>query len=78
MRGNWIVANCNNLVSFSEKQNQIYSESRLGAVYAIGLAASILILAKCPVAEQGWMNLLKGEIIAVSDSDLWVTILGLG
>ncbi|HON08454.1 MAG TPA: metal ABC transporter permease [Verrucomicrobiota bacterium] len=65
-------------LAFSEKQNQIYSESRLGAVYAIGLAASILILAKCPVAEQGWMNLLKGEIISVSNADLWLTIFGLG
>ncbi|MGC8886320.1 MAG: metal ABC transporter permease [Verrucomicrobiia bacterium] len=65
-------------LAFSESKKQIYSESRLGAVYAIALAASILILAKCPVAERGWLNLLKGEIVSVSNADLWLTVIGLG
>ncbi|MGB9602185.1 MAG: metal ABC transporter permease [Limisphaerales bacterium] len=65
-------------LAFSESKKQIYSECRLGAVYAIALAASILILAKCPVAERGWLNLLKGEIVSVSNADLWLTVIGLG
>lgn len=62
----------------SGTKNHIYSESRLGAVYAVALAGSILILAKCPVAEQGWLNLLKGEIVSVSDTDLRLTLIGMG
>jgi len=42
------------------------------------MAASILLLAKCPTAERGWLNLLKGEIVAVSDQDLWLTLITFG
>ncbi|MGC8744787.1 MAG: metal ABC transporter permease [Verrucomicrobiia bacterium] len=66
------------LFAFTETKKQTYSESRLGAIYAITLATSIIILAKCPIAEQGWLNLLKGEIVSVSTTDLWLTIIGLG
>lgn len=53
-------------------------EGRLGTAYAMALAASLLLLARCPQAEQGWLNLLKGEIIAVSQNDLYAAVITLG
>jgi ABC-type Mn2+/Zn2+ transport system permease subunit len=66
------------LLSFAETRSKSNSESRLGAVYVIAMALSILILAQCPNAEKGWLNLLKGEIIAISDTDLIISAIGFG
>ncbi|HYE33773.1 MAG TPA: metal ABC transporter permease [Methylomirabilota bacterium] len=49
------------------------AEGRIGASYVIATAASILLLAKCPQAEQSWLSLFKGEIIALSSIDLVMT-----
>lgn len=57
-----------------EKRRRGTVEGRLGTAYVVATAISILLLAKCPIAEQGWLNLLKGEIIATSGSDLGVAI----
>jgi ABC-type Mn2+/Zn2+ transport system permease subunit len=48
-------------------------EGGLGALYVLTTAASILILAKCPAAEQSWLSLFKGEIVAVAGRDVVVT-----
>jgi ABC-type Mn2+/Zn2+ transport system permease subunit len=48
-------------------------EGGLGALYVLTTAASILILAKCPTAEQSWLSLFKGEIVSVGEHDVWVT-----
>lgn len=66
------------LLSFAESRGKSNSESRLGAIYAIAMALSILVLAQCPNAEKGWLNLLKGEIIAVSNADLIISAIGFG
>ncbi len=56
-----------------EKRGRGLVEGRLGTAYVVASAASILLLSKCPVAERGWMGLLKGEIIAISHGDLTLT-----
>ena len=48
-------------------------EGGLGALYVLTTAASILILAKCPSAEQSWLSLFKGEIVAVGLRDVFTT-----
>jgi ABC-type Mn2+/Zn2+ transport system permease subunit len=53
-------------------------EGGLGALYVLTAAASILILAKCPTAEQSWLSLFKGEIISLGMSDVVMTAIAFG
>lgn len=53
-------------------------EGGLGALYVLTTAASILILAKCPTAEQSWLSLFKGEIVAVGARDVATTAVAFG
>src|SRR5882672_1412959 len=48
-------------------------EARIGTAYVLAGAWSIILLSKNPLAEHGLLDLLKGEIISVSDFELWVT-----
>ena len=50
-------------------------EGGLGSLYVLTTAASILILAKCPTAEQSWLSLFKGEIVALSGRDVATTLI---
>jgi ABC-type Mn2+/Zn2+ transport system permease subunit len=50
-------------------------EGRLGTVYALAGAWSILLLVTNPLGEHGLLDLLKGEIIAVSNADVLRTAL---
>jgi ABC-type Mn2+/Zn2+ transport system permease subunit len=45
-------------------------EARLGTVYVLAGAWSILLLVTNPLGEHGLLDMLKGEIIAVSNTDL--------
>jgi ABC-type Mn2+/Zn2+ transport system permease subunit len=45
-------------------------EARLGTVYVLAGAWSILLLVTNPLGEHGLLDMLKGEIIAVSNADL--------
>jgi ABC-type Mn2+/Zn2+ transport system permease subunit len=45
-------------------------EGRLGTIYVLAGAWSILLLATNPLGEHGLLDLLKGEIIAISDADV--------
>jgi ABC-type Mn2+/Zn2+ transport system permease subunit len=45
-------------------------EGRLGTVYVLAGAWSILLLVTNPLGEHGLLDMLKGEIIAVSNADL--------
>lgn len=56
-----------------ERWGRRAGEGGLGALYVLTTAASILILAKCPTAEQSWLSLFKGEIVAVGGRDVAVT-----
>jgi ABC-type Mn2+/Zn2+ transport system permease subunit len=53
-------------------------EGRLGTVYALAGAWSILLLVTNPLGEHGLLDMLKGEIIAVTDADLNRTLAAFG
>jgi ABC-type Mn2+/Zn2+ transport system permease subunit len=48
-------------------------EGRIGTAYAIATAASFLLLSQNAQAEMGWLNLMKGEVIAICFADLIIT-----
>ena len=53
-----------------ERRGKGITEGRIGTAYVVATAVSLLLISKCAQAEQGWMHLLKGEIIAVPRGDL--------
>jgi len=53
-------------------------EGRLGTVYALAGASSILLLVTNPMGEHGLLDMLKGEIIAVTNADLGRTLATFG
>lgn len=53
-------------------------EGRLGTVYALAGAWSILLLVTNPLGEHGLLDMLKGEIIAISNADLAWTAASFG
>jgi ABC-type Mn2+/Zn2+ transport system permease subunit len=61
------------LLSMLERRSRGIMEGRIGTVYVLAGAWSILLLLKNPYGEHGLLDRLKGEIIAVSDSDLVLT-----
>ncbi|HKQ39926.1 MAG TPA: metal ABC transporter permease [Verrucomicrobiae bacterium] len=56
-----------------ERRGRGSPESRIGALYVLAGAASILLLVKNPVGEHGMLDMLKGEIIAVTNGELAFT-----
>jgi ABC-type Mn2+/Zn2+ transport system permease subunit len=61
------------ILAFLEWRGRGLSEGRLGTAYVVAAALSILLLSKNRFAEVGWLDLLKGEIITVSNFDLALT-----
>ena len=57
-----------------ERRGRGSVEGRIGTLYALAGAWSILLLVKNPMGERGLLDLLRGEIITVSDLDLWLTL----
>ena len=53
-------------------------EARIGTTYAIAAAATILFLAADPYGEAHMVNLLKGDILAVSGANLTLLALVFG
>jgi ABC-type Mn2+/Zn2+ transport system permease subunit len=45
-------------------------EARLGTIYALAGAWSVLLLTTNPSGELGLLDMLKGEIVAISDADI--------
>jgi ABC-type Mn2+/Zn2+ transport system permease subunit len=60
-------------LSVLERRGRGLVEGRLGTVYVLAGAWSILLLVKNPFGEHGLLDRLKGEIIAVSNTDLAMT-----
>jgi ABC-type Mn2+/Zn2+ transport system permease subunit len=60
--------------SILERKRRGLMEGALGTVYVLAGAWSVLLLVKNPYGEHGLLDRLKGEIIAVSGSDLWWTL----
>jgi ABC-type Mn2+/Zn2+ transport system permease subunit len=61
------------LLAFLERRGRGQPEGRLGTAYVVASALSILLLAKNPYGEIGWLDMMKGEVITISDSDLLLT-----
>src|SRR5207249_8824697 len=58
------------LLSFLVRRGGGSVEGRLGTVYVLAGAWSILLLVTNPLGEHGVLDMLKGEIIDVSRADL--------
>jgi manganese/iron transport system permease protein len=56
-----------------ERRGRGLGEARPGTAYVVAAAVSILILSKNRYAELGWLDLLKGEVITISNFDLMLT-----
>ncbi|MDR3377085.1 MAG: metal ABC transporter permease [Verrucomicrobiae bacterium] len=65
------------LLAFLDRRGRGLSEGRLGAAYVTASALSILLLSKNRYAEVGWLDMLKGEVITIDNSDLLITALTL-
>jgi ABC-type Mn2+/Zn2+ transport system permease subunit len=61
------------ILAFLERHGRGQPEGRLGTAYVVAAALSILLLAKNPYGEIGWLDMLKGEVIAISNFDLALT-----
>ena len=61
------------LLAFLERRGRGQPEGRLGTAYVVASALSILLLAKNPYGEIGWLDMMKGEVITISNSDLMLT-----
>jgi len=66
------------LLAFLERRGRGLPEGRIGVAYAVASATGILLLAKNPMGELGLLDMLKGQIIAVSNMDLILTLVILG
>ncbi len=66
------------LLAFLERRGRGLVEGRVGTMYVLAGAWSILLLVKNPMGERGLLDLLRGEIIAVPDPELWLTLLSFG
>jgi ABC-type Mn2+/Zn2+ transport system permease subunit len=66
------------LLAFLERRGRGLPEGRIGVAYALAGASSILLLARNPIGERGLLDLLKGEIIAVSNVDLILSLVAFG
>jgi ABC-type Mn2+/Zn2+ transport system permease subunit len=56
-----------------ERRGSGQPEGRLGAAYVVAAALGILLLSRNPYGEIGWLDMLKGEVIAISSFDLALT-----
>jgi ABC-type Mn2+/Zn2+ transport system permease subunit len=61
------------VLAFLERRGRGLPEGRLGTAYVVAAALSILLLSKNRCAELGWLDLMKGEVITISNFDLTLT-----
>ena len=61
------------ILAVMERRARGLPEGRLGTAYVVAAAVSILLLSKNRYAEAGWLDLLKGEVITISNFDLILT-----
>ena len=66
------------LLSLLARRGGGSAEGRLGTVYVLAGAWSILLLVTNPLGEHGLLDMLKGEIIAVTNADLTRTVTAFG
>ena len=61
------------VLAFLERGGRGQPEGRLGTAYVVAAALSILLLSKNPYGEIGWLDMLKGEVITISNFHLVLT-----
>jgi ABC-type Mn2+/Zn2+ transport system permease subunit len=61
------------ILAFMERRGRGQPEGRLGTAYVAAASLSILVLSKNPYGELGWLDMLKGEVITISNFDLVLT-----
>ena len=61
------------ILAVLERRGRGLPEGRLGTAYVVAAAVSILLLSKNRFAELGWLDMLKGEVITISNFDLILT-----
>jgi ABC-type Mn2+/Zn2+ transport system permease subunit len=66
------------VLALLERRGRGLSEGRLGTGYVVAAALSIIILSKNRYGEVGWLDLMKGEVITVSNFDFALTAGALG
>src|SRR5271157_4861968 len=66
------------VLAFLERRGRGQPEGRLGTAYVVAAALSILLLSQNRYAELGLLDLLKGEVITISNFDLTLTAIVLG
>ena len=60
------------ILSALERRGRGLIEGRTGTAYVVAGACSILLLVQNPLGQHGMLELLRGEIVAVSATDLWI------
>lgn len=65
------------LLAVFDRRGRGLPEGRLGAAYVVAAASSILLFSQNRFAEVGWLDMLKGEVIAVDNADLIITAITL-
>jgi len=58
------------VLTFLERRRKGIAEGWLGTAFVVATATSLLLIAKCPQAEQGWLDLFRGEVIAITQHEL--------
>ena len=61
------------VLAFLDRRGRGQPEGRLGTAYAVAAAVSMVLLAKNPYGEIGWLDMMKGEVITISNFDLSLT-----
>jgi ABC-type Mn2+/Zn2+ transport system permease subunit len=61
------------VLALLERRGRGQPEGRLGTAYVVAAALGILLLSQNPYGEIGWLDMMKGEVIAIHDSDLALT-----
>ena len=65
------------VLAFLERRGRGMPEGRLGTAYVVAAALSIILLSKNRYGEVGWLDLMKGEVITISNFDLTLTAVAL-
>src|SRR5438552_6311111 len=66
------------LLAFLERRGRGLPEGRLGTGYVVAAALSILLFSLNKYAEVGWADRMKGQIIAIDNADMFLTMGALG
>src|SRR5437016_3349264 len=65
------------ILAFLERRGRGLPEGRLGTGYVVAAALSILLFSLSKYAEVGWADRLKGQVIAIDDADMLLTVIAL-